>query len=130
LTLKLTLRPGEAVLVGKVRIVVESRSTSTIFIEGDAPVMREAECVDPAETGALNRMRYVLQQMYLEQDRLGWLAGYYAAAASLLAEMPDKVREIDRISGLVGTDDLWGAVRAARDLSRRIQAVARPLQAA
>ena len=59
--------------------------------------------------------------MYLENDRLGWLAGYHAAAAALLAAMPSEVGEIDRISGLVGADDLWSAVRAARDLSRRQQ---------
>lgn len=121
MTLKLTLRPGEAVHIGKVRIVVEARSTSVIYIDGDAPVMREAECVDPADAAPLNRMRYVLQQMYLENDRLGWLGGYYAAAAALLVAMPLEVREIDRISGLVGAGDLWGAVRAARDLSRRQQ---------
>ena len=124
MTLKLTLRPGEAVHIGKVRIVVEARSTSVIYIDGDAPVMREAECVDPADTSPLNRLRYVLQQMYLENDRLGWLAGYYAAAAALLGAMPAQIREIDRISGLVGTDDLWAAMRAGRDLRRREQPAA------
>lgn len=121
MTLKLTLRPGEALHIAKVRIVVEARSTSVVYIEGDAPVMREAECVDPADTTPLNRVRYVLQQMYLENDRLGWLGGYYAAAAALVVALPGEVREIDRISGLVAAGDLWGAVRAARDLSRRLQ---------
>jgi flagellar protein FlbT len=124
MTLKLTLRPGEAVFIGKVRIVVEARATSVIYIDGEAPVMRAAECVDPADPGPLNRMRYVLQQMYLENDRLGWLAGYYSAAAALLVAMPAQICEIDQISGFVGTGDLWAAIRTARDMSRREQLAA------
>jgi flagellar biosynthesis regulator FlbT len=122
MTLKLTLRVGEAIHIGKLRLVVEAKSTCTIFIDGSAPVLRETECVSADAADPVSRLRYALQRMYLEGEPLAWLSRYLAAATAVVDAMPAETARVAKITDLVSTGDLWSAIRASRTLSRSLSA--------
>jgi flagellar biosynthesis regulator FlbT len=125
MTLKLTLRVGEAIHIGKLRLVVEAKSTCTIFIDGSAPVLRETEYVRAADTDPITRLRYPVQQMYLEGDPMRWLPDYLAAAKALAVLLPEEAERIGTITAMVTAGEFWAALRAGRQLSRRQIAVTR-----
>ena len=120
MTLKLTLKPGESVFIGTTRLSVVSRATCTVLIDGDAPVIRASEWLDePEGTEALPRLRYILQEMYLRDDRVGLIQEYFVAAAALLAEMPGARAAVSRINELLMTGSLWEAVKVGKELARQ-----------
>ncbi len=118
MTLKLTLRVGEAIHIGKLRLVVEAKSTCTIFIDGTAPILRETECVSADATDPVSRLRYTLQRMYLEEEPLTWLSRYLAAATAVIDALPAEAARVAKITDFVAAGDLWSAIRASRTLSR------------
>lgn len=121
MTLKLTLKPGESVFIGTTRLSVVSRATCTVLIDGNAPVIRASEWLDEIEaTGALPRFRYILQEMYLRDDRVGLIQEYFVAAATLLAEMPQARDGVSRVNELLMTGSLWEAVRVGKELARSL----------
>ncbi len=123
MTLKLTLKPGESVFIGTTRLSVVSRATCTVLIDGNAPVIRASEWLNESEaTEALPRLRYILQEMYLRDDRVGLIQDYFVAAANLLAEMPQARISVARINELLLTGSLWDAVKVGKDLARQSSA--------
>jgi flagellar biosynthesis regulator FlbT len=125
MTLKLTLKPGESVFIGTTRLSVVSRATCTVLIDGNAPVIRASEWLNESEaTEALPRFRYILQEMYLRDDRVGLIQDYFVAAANLLAEMPQARISVARINELLLDGSLWDAVKVGKDLARQSSAPA------
>ena len=124
MTLKLTLKPGESVFIGTTRLSVVSRATCTVLIDGKAPVIRASEWLDEAgATEALPRFRYILQEMYLRDDRVGLIQEYFVAAAALLAEMPGARTGVNRINELLMIGSLWEAVKVGKELARQSPAM-------
>ena len=123
MTLRLTLKPGEAVLIGTSRLTVVSKGSCTVILEGDLPVMRAAECITEAEaTDPLSRFRFVLQEIYLRNDLASLQADYFRAASRLVAARPDMLTLVERTNELLMAGALWDAVRLARThLPRRYE---------
>jgi flagellar biosynthesis regulator FlbT len=121
MTLKLTLKPGESVFIGTTRLSVVSRATCTVLIDGNAPVIRASEWLDETDaTETLPRFRYILQEMYLRDDRVGLIQEYFVAAANLLAERPEARAWVSRTNELLMTGSLWEAVKVGKELARRL----------
>lgn len=119
MTLRLTLKPGEAVLIGTTRLTVASRGPCTVILEGNAPVMRAAECIDEVEaTDPLSRFRYVLQEIYLRNDLQGLQREYFTAASRLIAAQPDMLALVERTNECLHDGALWDAVRLGRYAGR------------
>jgi flagellar biosynthesis regulator FlbT len=119
MTLRLTLKPGEAVLIGTTRLTVVSRGPCTVILEGNAPVMRAAECIDEAEaTDPLSRYRYVLQEIYLRNDLQSLQLEYITAASRLIAAQPEMLGLVERANAYLQEGALWEAVRLGRYAGR------------
>jgi len=119
MTLRLTLKPGEAVLIGTSRLTVVSKGACTVILEGDQPVMRAAECITEAEAiDPLSRFRFVLQEIYLRNDLAGLQADYFRASSRLIAARPDMLSLVERTNESLMSGALWEAVRLCRYAGR------------
>jgi flagellar biosynthesis regulator FlbT len=115
MTLRLTLKPGEAVLIGTSRLTVASKGPCTVILEGNAPVMRAAECIEEVEaTDPMSRFRYVLQEIYLRNDLQGLQREYFTAASRLIAAQPEMLALVERANEYLHEGALWEAVRLGR----------------
>jgi len=115
MTLRLTLKPGEAVLIGTSRLTVASKGPCTVILEGNAPVMRAAECIEEREaTDPMSRFRYVLQEIYLRNDLQGLQREYFTAASRLIAAQPEMLALVERANEYLHEGALWEAVRLGR----------------
>lgn len=120
MTLRLTLKPGEAVLIGTSRLTVTSKGACTVILEGDLPVMRAAEYIEETEaTDPLSRFRFVLQQIYLRNDLPGLQADFLRAAARLVAAQPEMLSLVERTNDCLQEGALWEAVKLGRYVGRR-----------
>ena len=119
MTLRLTLKPGEAVLIGTTRLTVASKGPCTVILEGNAPVMRAAECIEEVEAvDPMSRFRYVLQEIYLRNDLQGLQREYFTAASRLIAAQPEMLAVVERANEYLHEGALWEAVRLGRYAGR------------
>ena len=120
MTLKLTLKPGESVYIGKTRLTVEAQATCTVYVNGSAPIMRANEMIEPgAANESVSRYRYVLQEMYLSDDFQTMIADYVEAVAKLLAERPDLSENVQEANQMVRLGKLYDAVKIGRRMAAR-----------
>ena len=119
MTLKLTLKPGESVFIGTTRMTVDSRSTCIVYIDGDAPILRANEMLDPAGSDQpLQRFRYVLQEMYLKNDFVTLIGDYFDAAAALVTSRPDAREGVARANQLLATGALYEALKVGKQMAQ------------
>lgn len=110
MTLKLTLKPGEAVYIGLTRLTVVSGATCTVLVDGNAPVLRSNEMVADTCVDLLDQYRYLLQQMYLSGDsRL--MLDYVDVTGRLAREMPALSDAIFAANSKVRDGRLYDAIK-------------------
>lgn len=120
MSLKLTLRPGESVFVGTTRVTVEAESTCTVYVSGEAPILRASDMLEEADaTEPVARFRYVLQEMYLSDDFAGLVGDYVDAVSQLLAEQPDLAEAVREANQKLRVGKLYEAVKIGKRLTRR-----------
>ncbi|MET0437998.1 MAG: flagellar biosynthesis repressor FlbT [Devosia sp.] len=116
MTLKLTLKPGEGVLIGNSRIEVLARGMSTLLISGDAPVLRAEFAIDPGDVvDTPTRLRQVLQKMYLGGDMAAHHDEYFDLARRLLMDSPTALDWITGINKCLVVGDVYKAIKLAKE---------------
>lgn len=120
MTLKLSLKSGESVFVGRTRLTIEADATCVVYVNGDAPILRANEMVDAAKaTDSLGRFRYVLQEMYLSNDVGALVTDYVEAVSRLLSEHPELGRNVLEANEKLRLGKLYEAVRIGKRMSSR-----------
>lgn len=120
MSLKLTLKPGESVFVGRTQLTIESESICTVFVDGDAPVMRANEMINFSNaTEAVPRFRYVLQEMYLSEDFGALIGDYVDAVSRLLVEHPELSDDIRDANAKLRVGRLYDAIKISKKMADR-----------
>ncbi len=120
MALKLTMKPGEQLLIGNSRFMVVSDATCTIVVEGDAPVLRADEAIEPERAVTpLQKLHYCLQQIYLTGDIKAHHDGYFGLTQALLIQQPHLAGWISDINRLLIEGALYRAVKAASKMSKQ-----------
>ncbi|MBK1794751.1 hypothetical protein JHL21_09575 [Devosia sp. WQ 349] len=116
MSLKLTLKPGESVLIGDTRVEIVSRGSSTLLISGSVPVLRGEFAVD-ADTAqdTPSQLRLVLQRMYLDANVAIHHDAYFKVVGDMLAEYPNSVPFITEINRCLMTGDVYRAIKIAKE---------------
>lgn len=116
MSLKLTLKPGDSVLIGETRVENVSRGSSTLLINGSIPVLRGEFAVD-AETahGAALQLRLVLQKMYIDSNVATHHDTYFKVVGDMLVEHPQSVPFITEINRCLMTGDVYRAIKVAKE---------------
>lgn len=116
MALKVELKPGEKLLVGNC-IITNSDQRSRLFIEGQAPILREKDILTPktADTPA-RRIYLAVQIMYIEND-IGILRKeYFSLVNDIVTAAPSTVSIVDRINNDILTGNLYKALKSAKQL--------------
>jgi flagellar protein FlbT len=116
MTLKVELKPGERIVIGR-SVVTNGPSRTSMLIDGNEPVLRERDIMkeSDADTPA-KRITYVVQMMYLGAGSTTLLPAYTELTRDALRAAPSMAEIVDRMTNCVLTGQLYKAFREARKL--------------
>ena len=116
MALKVELKPGERIILGEC-IVTNDNQRTRLFIEGDAPILREKDILtaDAADTPA-KRIYLAVQLMYLARDTSKLRDEYFELVGDFIRAAPSSLPLIDAVNNAILTNALYKALREARGL--------------
>ena len=117
MALKITLKPGERIIVGGAAIKNGSSSTS-LLVENPVPILRQRDILtqEQADTPC-KRIYLVVQLMYIDGTNLATHhKTYWSLVKDLLKAAPSTLLFVDRISDLILGAKYYQALKMARKL--------------
>lgn len=116
MALKVELKPGERFILGD-SIITNDDQRTRLFIEGDAPILREKDIlrVDAADTPC-KKIYVVVQMMYLSADPAQHHELYFSIVKDVMAAAPSTATFIDNINSKILTGEMYKALKEARRL--------------
>lgn len=116
MALKVELKPGEKLLVGNC-IITNSDQRTRLFIDGNAPILREKDILtsETANTPA-KRIYLAVQLMYIDDDVDRARETYQNLSLDFVAAVPSSVDIVDQINNEILTGSLYKALKAAQRL--------------
>lgn len=116
MALKVELKPGERIILGGC-IVTNDNQRTRLFIEGDAPILREKDILTPesADTPA-KRIYLAVQLMYLAKDTSKLQSEYFALIDDFVRAAPSSLPLVDTVNNAILTSSLYKALREAKAL--------------
>ena len=116
MTLKVELKPGERLIIGTA-VVRNGDQRARLFIEGEAPILREKDILTAgtADTPA-KKIYLAVQLMYLQQDLSGHNEFYFPLVQDFLAAAPSALPLIAEVNNRILSGDLYKALKAAKRL--------------
>ena len=116
MALKVELKPGEKLLVGNC-IITNSDQRTRLFIDGNAPILREKDILtsETANTPA-KRIYLAVQLMYIDDDTDRAQTTYNEMSRDFVAAVPSSLPIVDQINNEILTGSLYKALKAAQRL--------------
>ena len=116
MALKVELKPGEKLLVGNC-IITNSDQRTRLFIDGNAPILREKDILtsETANTPA-KRIYLAVQLMYIEEDASRARDTYKEMSRDFVAAVPSSLPIVDQINNEILTGSLYKALKASQKL--------------
>lgn len=116
MALKVELKPGERFILGD-SVITNSDQRTRLFIEGDAPILREKDILrlDDADTPC-KKIYLMLQMMYLAQDPTEHHELYFQLVRDVLEAAPSTAALLDVINNKILTGEMYKALKEARKL--------------
>jgi flagellar protein FlbT len=116
MALKVELKPGERIILGDC-VVTNDNQRTRLFIEGDAPILREKDILTPdtADTPA-KRIYLAVQLMYLSKDIAKFQDQYFELVGDFVRAAPSSLAMVDTVSNAILTNALYKALREAKSL--------------
>ncbi|WP_422022377.1 flagellar biosynthesis repressor FlbT [Roseibium sp.] len=116
MALKVELKPGERIIIGE-SVITNDNQRTRLFIEGDAPILREKDILTPdtADTPA-KRVYLAVQLMYLSTDLERVKESYFTLVNDIVKAAPSTVPYVTRISNSIISGSFYKALKEARKL--------------
>jgi flagellar protein FlbT len=116
MALKVELKPGERIIVGD-SVITNDAQRTRLFIEGDAPILREKDILTPetADTPA-KRVYLAVQLMYLDGNVDKHADSFLRLCQDFLGASPSSAAILERINNRILTSDLYKALKEAKAL--------------
>lgn len=116
MALKVELKPGERIIIGD-SVITNDNQRTRLFIEGDAPILREKDILKPktATTGA-KRIYLAVQLMYLAKSHEKFWVEYQILKTDFLSAAPSALPIIEDIEKEMLTGSLYKAMKVAKTL--------------
>lgn len=116
MALKVELKPGERIIIGD-SVITNSNQRTRLFIEGDAPILREKDVITASEANSPARRIYLaLQLMYISRDPETLRREYETLAREFVEAAPSSAPIIGTINTLVTDGEYYRAIKQAREL--------------
>jgi flagellar biosynthesis repressor protein FlbT len=116
-SLRLTLKPGERVIIGGA-VVRNGESRTELRIENEVPLLREADILSPkAANTPCSRIYLALQLMYVDPERvMQHEETYRLLVQDLLVAAPSSQSHVDSINEHLAASRYYHAIKSAKAL--------------
>jgi flagellar biosynthesis repressor protein FlbT len=119
MSLKILLKPGEYIYVGKTRIILVSDQTAALVVDGTLPVLRQTDHLPPEQaTSPAERLYVLLQDVYLDGTPEK-LASYHGEAKRLVEGSGEFATILEEVATWLSKDLPYKALKAAKPFLRR-----------
>jgi flagellar protein FlbT len=116
MSLKVELKPGERLIVGKC-IITNADQRTRLFIDGKVPILREKDILSPATADSpAKRIYLAVQLMYLDENIETLRGEYFSLVTDMVRAAPSTIALIDNINNEILTGSLYKALKAAKKL--------------
>ncbi len=116
MSLKVELRPGEQIIIGE-SVITNDNQRTRLYIDGDAPILREKDIMTPAKANSPAKRIYLLVQlMYLAKTIDHLQEEYLSFVKELIEASPSSTPYVSRISHEMIQGNLYRALKEARNL--------------
>lgn len=115
--LKLTLKPGERIIVGGA-VLTNGSSVANLLVENRVPLLRQKDILTEVEaTSPCKKIYLVVQLMYIGDGLTSELAQvYWDLVRDVLAAAPSTKDLISQISAYIVGSDFYPALKIAKKL--------------
>lgn len=116
MALKVELKPGERFILGE-SVITNDDQRTRLFIEGNAPILREKDVmrVDEAST-ACQKIYLLVQMMYLSPDPRKHYDTYFSVIKEVQEAAPSTMPYIDAVNQQILNGAMYKALKAAKKL--------------
>ncbi|MBD1547828.1 flagellar biosynthesis repressor FlbT [Roseibium aggregatum] len=116
MALKVELKPGERIIIGE-SVITNDNQRTRLFIEGQAPILREKDILTPATANSpAKRIYLAVQLMYLSNAVEKIQENYFTLVNDLVKAAPSTIPYVTRISNSILTGAFYKALKEARKL--------------
>lgn len=116
MALKVELKPGERIIIGD-SVITNDNQRTRLFIEGQAPILREKDILTPATADTpAKRIYLAVQLMYLSTDIEKIQENYFILVNDIVKAAPSTISYVTRISNAILTGAFYKALKEARKL--------------
>ena len=116
MALKVEIKPGERIIIGE-SIVTNDGHRARLYIEGDAPILREKDILRPEEADTPCKKIYlVIQMMYLAANPRVHFDLYFELIKDIQQAAPSTMPRIDSINNEILTGSYYKAMKQAKAL--------------
>ncbi|WP_428642264.1 flagellar biosynthesis repressor FlbT [Roseibium sp.] len=116
MALKVELKPGERIIIGD-SVITNDNQRTRLFIEGQAPILREKDILTPATADTpAKRVYLAVQLMYLSTDLERIQESYFTLVNDIVKAAPSTIPYVTRISNAILTGAFYKALKEARKL--------------
>ncbi len=117
MALKLTLNPGERMIIGGA-VVANGTNKTELFIENNVPLLREKDIMGEADADSIAKQIYfTIQLMYIDPENLvNHHNAYWHLVQQTIQAAPTTVGLIDQISEKIVSSKYYQALKLARQL--------------
>ena len=116
MSLKVELKPGERIVLGTA-VIRNGDQRARLFIEGNAPILRERDILTPQTADTPARKIYLaVQLMYLEGDLSAQHGLYFPLVRDFLAAAPSALPIISDVNNFILSGELYKALKATKTL--------------
>jgi flagellar biosynthesis repressor protein FlbT len=116
MALKVELKPNERIIVGTA-IIRNGGERARLFIEGQAPILREKDILTPTTaTTPARRVYLAVQLIYLSNSNTTDHELYFQLVTEFLSAAPSSLPIVAEINNRILNGELYKAMKAAREL--------------
>ncbi|HDO51114.1 MAG TPA: flagellar biosynthesis repressor FlbT [Rhizobiales bacterium] len=116
MVLKVEIKPGERIIIGE-SVITNDGHRARLFIEGNAPILREKDILRPEDADTPCKKIYLLiQMMYLANDPRTHHELYFQMIKEVQTAAPSMAPQIETINNLLLTGAYYKALKSTNKL--------------
>jgi len=118
MALKITLKPGERMIIGSAVVTNGNSASCDLVIENKTPILRQKDILsDETANSPCRRIYYAIQLMYIDEHNLaGYHKVYWDLVKDLVRAAPSTVMLIDSISEHILQRQYYQALKRTKRL--------------
>ena len=120
--LKLAIKPGEKIYIGRSTLLIRADTTVTVYIDGDQPVLKDREAIDPkTAVTPVDQLHVLLQDMYLHGQATQHMVRYRELTQIVQMQSAESANLVKTIERWLIMGNHYMAIRAVARFTQHHQ---------